>query len=96
MSDHDIDELTENDRGRYRVHTHTSYYDFDLDLGTVTRHPGPTAPPTINDGMKPGTIQTPVFLPPGHRRGAASARDSRSASFGSRAYRHSLDRPPSH
>lgn len=52
MSDHDIDELTESNRGRYRVHTHTSYYDFDLDLGTVTRHPGPTAPPTINDGTR--------------------------------------------
>lgn len=52
MRDDEIGEITEGDTGRYRVHTHSSYYDFDLDLRTVTRFRGPTAPPTINDGTR--------------------------------------------
>jgi hypothetical protein len=56
MSDDEIDELTEDDTGRYRVHAHSSYHDFDLDLRTVTRFRGPTAPLTTNDCQR--TLRT--------------------------------------
>lgn len=43
-----VDELTGMDRGVWLVTTESSSYVLDLDVGTVTRHPGPRASTTIN------------------------------------------------
>ncbi|MDY7528152.1 MULTISPECIES: hypothetical protein [unclassified Cryobacterium] len=41
------------DGGNWLVTTVTSTFQFDLDAGTITRLPGPTAPPTVNDQTRP-------------------------------------------
>lgn len=48
MSD-EVEQLTGEEGGQWRVHTLASHYEFDLDRMTVTRFPGPIAGPTIND-----------------------------------------------
>lgn len=49
----EVDELTGREGGRWRVYTHASHYDFDLEAMTVTRMPGPTAGMTIKDCTRP-------------------------------------------
>jgi len=49
----ETDELLGGEGGQWRVETQSSHYIFDLDAGTVTRHPGLTAPTTINDTARP-------------------------------------------
>lgn len=44
-----VGELTGIDGGVWLVTTESSTYVLDLDVGTVTRHPGPRASTTIND-----------------------------------------------
>jgi hypothetical protein len=46
-------ELTGRESGRWEVQTQSSHYVFDFDAGTVTRHPGRGASPTINDRTRP-------------------------------------------
>lgn len=47
------EELTGEEGGRWRVWTQASHYDVDLDAMTITRVPGPSAPPTVNDVTRP-------------------------------------------
>lgn len=49
----EIDELTGEEGGRWRVVSKSSTYIFDLDAMTTTRIPGPTAGLTINDTTRP-------------------------------------------
>jgi hypothetical protein len=49
----EIDELTGNEGGRWRVVSRNSTYVFDLDAMTTTRIPGPTAGLTLNDTTRP-------------------------------------------
>jgi len=49
----ETDELRGVEGGQWRVETQSSHYIFDLDAGTVTRHPGLGAPSTINDTARP-------------------------------------------
>lgn len=48
-----VTELTGQESGRWKVQTQSSSYVFDFDAGTVTRHPGRGAAPTINDLTRP-------------------------------------------
>jgi hypothetical protein len=49
-----VDQLTGDEGGRWRVHTSSnSYYDFDLEAMTVARHRAPGASATVNDGTRP-------------------------------------------
>lgn len=52
MSD-EIHQLTGQEGGKWRVHTSSSHYDFDLDKLLVTRFRGPNASYTINDLTRP-------------------------------------------
>jgi hypothetical protein len=45
----EVTELLGSEGGRWEVETLRSHYLFDLDLQTVTRTPGPTARPSVND-----------------------------------------------
>ncbi|MEX1078022.1 MAG: hypothetical protein WED09_02810 [Homoserinimonas sp.] len=45
----EVDRLTGTEGGRWRIWTQGSTHVMDLDAMTVTRHPGPTSGPTIND-----------------------------------------------
>ena len=48
-----VTELTGIEGGLWQVFTVGSMHLFDLDAGTVTRIPGPTSAPTINDRTRP-------------------------------------------
>jgi hypothetical protein len=48
-----VDKLVGSEGGRWRVWTQGSYYDFDLEAGTVTGFPGPTSGGTVDGTTRP-------------------------------------------
>lgn len=49
----EVTELLGSEGGRWEVKTLRSHHLFDLDRQTVTRIPGPTALPSVNDVSRP-------------------------------------------